>query len=270
MSAPGSGPVGPEPETQTTGFGEMPFTDHLEELRRCVVKTFAAIFVAGVLAFFWADQLFRMLTFPLRESFTHMEPIGTGLAEGFLVKIKVAIFMGIVVSLPYTFYQLWRFIAPGLHTHERQVALPFVFFSTVFFLTGASFCFFVVFPFAFEFFEAEYLSIGVKPQIRIAEYLSFCLEMLLVFGVTFELPILAYFLARLDLLTHHFLVKHLRIAVVLIFIVAAILTPPDVATQVLLAIPLLILYGLCIAVVRYVEKSKEAAKTGNKKHTTTS
>ena len=230
---------------------EMPFTHHLAELRQRLSRALLGMCVATIITYNWSELLFAMLTGPIRDSFTDFELIGTGPSEAFVCKLKVSIAAGILISAPYSFYQLWLFILPGLHENERRFAVPFILGSTLFFLLGTGFCFYVVLPFAFQFFSEEFVSIGVRPNIRIGEYLGFVMKMCLVFGVVFELPILSYFLARMKMLTHTFLLKNLRYAIVIIFIVAAILTPPDVVTQCLLAVPLVIIYGMCIAVAYY-------------------
>jgi sec-independent protein translocase protein TatC len=141
------------------------------------------------------------------------------------------------------------FVAPGLYDTEKRYARPFVFFATIFFVLGAGFCYVVVFPVGYRFFLAEYATIGVSPSIRISEYLSFTARMLLAFGLTFELPVITFFLARLGLVTHRTMLGYFRYAVLAIVIVAAVLTPgPDVASQMLMAGPLLVLYVLSIGV----------------------
>lgn len=235
---------------------EMPLAAHLEELRGRLGRSIAAIFVLSLICFGFADALFDFFTGPLRENFTEPQLIGTGVADAFIVKLKVALICGIIVSAPYCFYEAWRFIAPGLHQQERSMALPFVAASSFFFFIGIAFCFFVVLPFAFQFFESQFVSIGVAPAIRIGEYLTFVTKLLLVFGIIFELPVATYFLARLELISSKFLIEKARVSVVGIFVVAAILTPPDVLTQILLAIPLLILYALCIWVAQRVERGR--------------
>jgi sec-independent protein translocase protein TatC len=150
------------------------------------------------------------------------------------------------------------FVAPGLYDQEKRYARPFVFFATIFFILGAAFCYYVVFPVGYRFFIEEYLTIGVSPSIRISEYLSFTARMLLAFGVTFELPVVTFFLARVGLVTHHTMLRYLRYAVLFIFIIAAVLTPgPDIASQLLMAGPLLVLYGLSIGVAYVFAKPRE-------------
>jgi sec-independent protein translocase protein TatC len=182
------------------------------------------------------------------------ELVGLGPAEAFIVKLKVALVSGIVLASPVIFFQVWTFISPGLHENEQKLALPFVAISTFSFLTGILFCFFVILPFAFSFFLGEFQSINVEPTIRIGEYLGFVLKLLLVFGSVFNLPVVSWFLAKLGILTPEWLVKNGRYAILGIFIVAAILTPPDIATQLLLAGPLIVLYGICIQVTKIANK----------------
>lgn len=237
-----------------TGAAEMPFLDHLGELRRRLISVLLGVGSGTVLCFIWADDLFVLLTLPIRGSFAQLQLIGTGPADAFLIKLQISCVGGIFCSLPWSCYQLWRFVSPGLHEHERRLAVPFVLFSSAFFLGGAGFCFTVVLPLALRFFSAEYASIDLAPQIRIAEYLSFTLRLLLVFGVMFELPVLSYLLARLKLISSQLLRRQYRMAVLFVFVLAGILTPPDVVSQLLLAGPLLALYGLCILVCRYVER----------------
>lgn len=244
--------------------GEMPLTGHLEELRNRLVRAVIAVFVLSVVCFMFSEQLFAFLTEPLRANFEKPQLIGTGVAEGFIVKLKVALVGGIIFAAPYCFLEAWRFISPGLYEDERSLAFPFVAASSFFFFVGISFCFFVVLPFAFQFFESQFLSIEVTPTIRIGEYLSFVTKLLLVFGVVFELPVGTFFLARLGLISSKFLIEKAQVSVVGIFIVAAILTPPDVATQVLLALPLIFLYGLCIMIARAVERPKESDQSKSK------
>ncbi len=245
------------PETQR----EMPFLDHLDELRVRLTRIVLGILAGTLVSFLWSNWLFAGLTAPIRENFEQMQLIGTGPADAFIVKIVVALFSGFLISAPHTFYQLWNFIVPALHEHERRLAFPFVAATTLCFAVGVSFCFFVVFPFAFQFFSKEFLSIGLSPQIRISEYLSFVLKLILIFGCMFEMPVLIFLLGRLGIIRHEQLRNNLRLAIVVIFIIAAIVTPPDVITQLLLAVPLCFLYWACIFVCRYAEGLRVAPST---------
>jgi sec-independent protein translocase protein TatC len=245
----------------------MPLTAHLEELRTRIVRALLATVVGAGFAWMGIERLVAFLLAPLAQ----LRPgesliIGTGVTEAFFTKLKVALIAGLFVASPVVFYQLWRFVAPGLYEREKRVALPFSIAASTFFFGGAAFCYWLVFPVAFEFFLREFVSIGVAAQIRISEYLTFASRMLLAFGITFELPVATFFLARVGLVTHRTLIQWWRYAVVAIFVVAAVLTPgPDVASQMLMATPLLVLYVLSIGVAyvcaRPAATSDESAVT---------
>lgn len=227
----------------------MPLLGHLEELRWRVVKSFLAVAVAFVPTYAFVTTLFTFLMQPLQHLPDPPPIIGLAPAEAFFAKLKVAFISAIFAASPVVFYQLWQFVAPGLYQHEKRYVIPFVLFATVFFLLGAGFCYQVVLPVAYGFFLEEYKTIGVQATLRISEYFSFTTRMLLAFGVTFELPVLSFFFARVGLITHRTLLDFFRYSVVVIFILAAVLTPgPDVASQLLLAGPLLLLYIVSIGV----------------------
>ena len=228
----------------------MPLTAHLEELRTRIIRALLAVAVGFALCYGFAEREVAWLLAPL----TAIRPdqalvIGTGVTDAFFTKLKVAFVAGIFVGSPAVFYQAWQFVAPGLYKRERRVALPFSIAATFFFVAGAAFCYYLVFPVAFRFFLEEFTSVGISPQIRVSEYLTFTSRMLLAFGVTFELPVATFFLARVGLITHRTMIGAARYAIVAIFIVAAVLTPgPDVASQLLMATPLLVLYALSIGI----------------------
>jgi len=244
---------------------KMPLTAHLEELRWRLIKALAAISVAFCGCYAFAELLFDFLTRPLLalnlgegtgSDVVHL--IGTGVVEAFFTKMKVSFIAAIFVASPIILYQLWQFIAPGLYDTEKRYARPFVFFGTFFFLCGAWFCYALVLPVGYRFFIEQYGSIRVSPEIRISEYLSFTSRMLLAFGATFEMPVVTFFLARLGVVTHTAMLSYLRYAILVIVIVAAILTPgPDVASQLLMAAPLLVLYGLSIGVAYVFGKARQ-------------
>jgi len=229
---------------------KMPLTEHLEELRWRIIRALLAICIGGIGCYSVSDFLFEILIRPLAAFRSDsVQIIGTGVTEAFFTKLKVSAIGGIFVASPVIFYQSWRFIAPGLYEHEKRYVIPFVISATFFFIFGAVFCYEAVFPVSYAFFLDQYKTIGISPAIRISEYLSFTARMLLAFGVTFELPVITFFLARLGAVTHRTMIGYLRYAILIIFIVAAVLTPgPDVASQLLLAAPLLVLYGLSIGV----------------------
>jgi sec-independent protein translocase protein TatC len=236
-------PAGPKDEAK------MPLMDHLRELRVRLIRAMIAIAVGFALAYLFVDQLFALLTWPIREvSHGHVMLIGTGVGEAFFTKIKVALVAGLFVASPAVMYEIWKFVAPGLYETERRLAPGFVISATAFFLLGGYFCWAVVFKIGYAFFLSQYASIGVTPTIRITEYLSFSSKLLFAFALTFEMPIFAFFFTRIGLIDYRMLLKQFRYAVLAIFVVAAALTPPDMISQFLLAIPLLLLYGVSIGV----------------------
>lgn len=234
----------------------MPFTTHLEELRSRLIKSLLAVAAAFFVCYALAETIFSVLTAPLLKlKVPDLTLIGTGVPEAFFTKIKVAFIASVFLSLPVILWQTWQFIAPGLYEHEKRYARTFVLFGTLFFLLGAWFCYEVIFRVGYGLFLSRYRDIDVRPAIRIGEYLSFSSRLLLAFGVIFELPVFAYFLSRIGLIDHRFLIRQFRSAIVLIFLLAAILTPPDLVSQVLLALPLTLLYGVSIGVA-YVARQK--------------
>jgi sec-independent protein translocase protein TatC len=227
----------------------MSLTDHLAELRTRLIRALIATIGGFAVAYFWASELVAFLLRPLRDQGLEVDVIGTGVTDAFFTKLKVAAIAGIFIASPVIFFQAWRFVSPGLYSREKRVAVPFSIAASCFFVAGAAFCYALVFPVAFHFFLEQFQSIALGPQIRISEYLTFASRMLLAFGVTFELPVASFFLARVGLITHRTLLDGARYAIVVIFVVAAVLTPgPDIASQLLMAAPLLLLYGLSILV----------------------
>jgi sec-independent protein translocase protein TatC len=239
----------------------MPLTAHLEELRARLIKSILAVCVGFALTYNWAELVFEFITYPLRQlNVEEATFIGTGLAEAFYTKLKVSVFAGIFLASPVILYQVWRFVAPGLYIQERRYAVGFVTAGTVCFFVGAAFCYRVIFTVGYAFFLGEYRSMGIDPTLRISEYISFSARLLLAFGCTFELPVLTFFLARLGVVTHEHLIRSWRMAIVGIFVVAAILTPADVASQLLMAAPLLLLYGISIGVAYMVHRTPAVAE----------
>src|SRR6266436_2970525 len=227
----------------------MSLIAHLQELRTRLIRAFIAIGLGFAVAYLVADPLFRILTWPIREvSGGKVLLIGTGVGEAFFTKIKVALIAGLFIASPAVFYEIWKFVAPGLYETERRMAKPFVFFATFFFALGGYFCWAVVFKIGYAFFLGQYASIGVTPTIRISEYLAFSSKLLLAFALTFEMPIFAFFLTKLGLVDYKMMIGYIRYAILAIFIVSAALTPPDMISQFLLAIPLLALYALSVGV----------------------
>jgi sec-independent protein translocase protein TatC len=239
-----SAPIEATPEQ-----ARMSLIEHLQELRTRLIRAFIAIGVGFIVAYAIADPLFHMLTWPIREvSGGKIMLIGTGIGEAFYTKIKVALIAGLFIASPAVFYEIWKFVAPGLYETERRMAKPFVFFATVFFVLGGYFCWAVVFKLGYRFFLDQYATIGVTPTIRISEYLAFSAKLLLAFAVTFEMPIFAFFFTKLGMIDYKMMFGYWRYALVGIFVVSGILTPPDMISMLLLAIPLTMLYVISVGV----------------------
>jgi sec-independent protein translocase protein TatC len=256
----------PTGDSASSGFAAaMPLLDHLRELRKRLIHCVIAILAGFIIAYFGADRLFQLLIWPLHQAFRSagLEGkamlIGTGVGEAFFTKLKVALIAGLFIASPVVFLEIWKFIAPGLYASERRLALPFVIFATIFFLSGGYFCWAVVFRIGYAFFLRQYVSIGVTPTLRISEYLAFSAKLLLAFALTFEMPIFAFFLTRLGVLDYRMMLDYFRYAVLAIFVVAVALTPPDMISPFLLAIPLLALYGLSVAVSYFFRKPAATA-----------
>ena len=242
------------PATPEARYDEarMPLLAHLQELRIRLIRAFIAVGLGFAVAYAFADPIFNALTRPfLAVAGGNAMLVGTGVVEAFITKIKVAMIAGLFIASPAVFYELWRFISPGLYESEKRNARPFVLTTTACFLAGGYFCYAVIMPVGYGFFLGEYESINVTPTIRISEYLSFASRMILAFGLTFEMPVLAYFLTRLGVIDHTMLRRHWRWIVVGIAVAAAAFTPPDAVSMMLLGVPLMALYGLSFAVTYF-------------------
>lgn len=239
----------------------MSILGHLNELRRRLFRI-VIIVVLGFVAFYGvSEQLYAFLSAPLQACMPEgSKLIYTSPQGAFFTYMKVALVASLFGTSPFSFYQLWAFIAPGLYREEKRAVLPLAFFSSIFFLAGAAFCFFLVFPIAFQFFMG-FATDTIVPMISVEEYLSFALKLLLAFGLVFEMPLFAYFLSRFGILTPDLMRRSRRYAILAIFIVAAILTPPDVFSQCLMALPMLVLYEVSIYVSAMAYKKKEDKKS---------
>ena len=225
--------------------GGMPFLEHVEELRRRILKSLLAVVVTSGLALYFSDELIKFIKIPLGDTPLHnMQVTGT-----FVAYLKISLIAGVVGALPIVFYQMWAFAAPGLLHKEKSVILPSVAISTILFLVGAGFCFVVMLPISLAYLIGFSGDLIIN-YITIDSYISFAGLLLLAHGFAFQLPIIAYGLGRLGLISSRFLARGRRYAIVLILIVAGIITPPDVFTQVLLAVPIYMLYEISIIVVR--------------------
>ena len=223
---------------------------HIADLRKRLTISTITVVVMFFACFSFYEPILEWMMAPVK----HALPVGTSMIaveiqETFFTAMKVAFFAGFIISLPVIFWQLWLFLAPGLYDHEKKLVVPFVFFATLMFLLGASFAYYIVVPVGFDFLIAFGNSVvSVLPSI--GKYVGFFTKLLTGFGIAFELPVITFFLAKIGLVNDQMLKDFFRYAVVLIFIVAAVLTPPDVISQVLMAAPLLILYGVSIYIAK--------------------
>jgi sec-independent protein translocase protein TatC len=235
---------------------KLPFTAHLEELRKRLIVCFIAVGLGFVISYGFKEYLFQILVHPLVKA---MQPgdslIFTGLPEAFFTYLKVAFLAGLMLAAPVIIYEFWIFVAPGLYDKEKRLMLPIVFLSTFFFIGGALFGYFFVFPWGFKFFLG-FASDTIRPMPSMKEYLGFSATLLLAFGLVFELPLVITFLARLGVVSVDFLKKNRKYAILIFFVGAAILTPPDVVTQIMMALPLMLLYEISIIGARIFGKKK--------------
>lgn len=228
------------------GQAEMPITGHLLELRGRLVKSVLFLLFFCGIAFYFSDQIFFWFKRPLNAELIFLSP-----AEAFWSDLKISLFAGFLGAFPVILYEVWQFISPGLLPKERGYFLPFLILGSLFFFLGVAFCYFVALPLALDFLIDYGRRSGIKPQISVSMYIDFNLKFLLAFGLIFELPLLMILFSRMGFLTPAFLVKNRKYAVLAAFIVSALLTPtPDIFNQMVMAIPLMILYEVGIIAVR--------------------
>lgn len=248
----------------------MPLIDHLIELRRRLFHSLIAFLITFLICFYFANPIFDFLVEPLAALWEGEEErrlIYTALHEKFFTNIKVAFFAALFFSFPLVASQIWLFVAPGLYRNEKMAFLPFLVATPVLFLLGAAMVYYIVMPVAWQFF-ASFQQFGAEGALpiellpKVGEYLSLVMRLIFAFGISFELPVLITLLARVGLATSDGLKSKRRYAIVLAFVAAAILTPPDPLSQISLAVPIVVLYEISILCARMVEKKyeKEAAK----------
>jgi len=245
--------------------GKAPFTAHLDELRKRLITCFIAVGVGFAICYGFKEKLFQILVQPLlRVMKTDETLIFTGLPEAFFTYLKVALLSGLMLAAPIIIYQFWMFVAPGLYQREKRLMLPIVFLSTFFFVGGSLFGYFIVFPWGFKFFLG-FANEHIRALPSMKEYLGFTAKLLLAFGLVFELPLVITFLAKLGLVSVDFLKKNRKYALLLFFAGAAILTPPDVVTQIMMALPLMVLYEISIVGARIFGRHKVKPKAESAK-----
>ncbi len=239
---------------------KQPFMSHLEELRKRLINCAISVGLGFIICYLFKEELFKILMLPLKNQMPEGDRvIFTNLPEMFFTYIKTAFVGGIVISSPFIFHQLWLFIAPGLYQHEKRYLIPFVLSSSLLFVSGTLFAYFVVFPFGFKFFLG-FANDYIQALPSVKQYFSFSIKLLLAFGLIFQLPVVVFFISKMGLLGPDTLKRNRKYALLLIFVIAAILTPPDVITQFMMAGPLLILYEISIWVSAIASKGKAKDK----------
>ncbi|MBS0353297.1 MAG: twin-arginine translocase subunit TatC [Proteobacteria bacterium] len=238
---------------------EDSFISHLIELRDRLLRCVVALVVVFACLMPWAGDIYDVLAHPMMQALPEgTRMIATGVVTPFFVPMKVTLMVAFVIALPFLLYQAWAFIAPGLYAHEKRLALPLVIGSTVLFVAGMAFCYFFVFGTVFKFI-ATFAPKSITPAPDIEQYLSFVMSMFLAFGITFEVPIFVIILTKMGVVDVAKLKEARPYVIVGAFIVAAVVTPPDVVSQLMLAIPMCLLYELGIFLARFVSKGRVEA-----------
>ena len=241
------------------------FTSHFVELRARLLKSIIFIFFVFIISYIFAEHIYNFLVEPyanaVKDDKTSRRLIFTALHETFITYLKVAFFAAIFIGSPIILIQIYKFIAPGLYKNEKKAILPYLIFTPILFLLGGLLVYYLVMPLAIKFFlsfetSGSSTSLPIQLEAKVNEYLSLIMRLIFAFGISFQLPILLNLLARIGVVNSNYLKKTRRYIIVIIFTVAAILTPPDPITQIGLAIPLLLLYELSIITVKFTEKKK--------------
>ncbi len=240
----------------------MPLTEHLRELRARIIKSIVALLVGAGISFYFSDKIFEILKLPVNKSYPQVELITLSPTEPLFILLKITFIAGLIISSPVILYQIWRFVEPGLYAHEKKLFIPLLTFSIILFISGACFAYFAVLPVALKFLIGiGFSQLNATPFLSVGMYVGFVLKMILGFGIAFEMPIVIYMLQRAGLVTEQQLKKFRRYFIVIAFVIGALIAP-DVATQVLMAIPLIILYEISILLGKMATKKNEKADNG--------
>ena len=244
------------------------FVEHLTELRSRLVKSIIYLFIFFIVCYFFAENIYGFLLAPYAEAVKDDEVgrrmIFTALQETFITYLKVAFFAAMFIASPIILTQIWKFVAPGLYKNEKKALLPYLIATPVLFLLGGMLVYYLIMPLAIKFFlsfetSAHLSNLPIQLEAKVNEYLSLIMRLIFAFGISFQLPVLLSLLARVGFINSQYLKKRRKYVIIIIFTVAAVLTPPDPITQIGLGIPLLILYELSILSVRFIEKKKNNA-----------
>jgi sec-independent protein translocase protein TatC len=242
---------------------EMSLFDHLNELRGRLIFSILSILAVFAIAMVFSTELIQFINVPLAKALPdNMKTLHfTGPMDVFIAQIKVGGMCAIIFACPVWVFQLWQFVAPALHKHERIYAIPFVLASILLFFTGIGFSFFVVIPMALKFLITLGTEAGATPIITINDYISVLTVLVIGFGVVFQMPILLVLLAVLELITLEFLIQYRKMMLILILVMAAVLTPPDPLSQMAMALPMYVMYELSIILIRLIEKGRKIPET---------
>lgn len=241
---------------------KQPFLSHLKELRDRILVCIIAIGIAFILTYYFKEKIFAFLMEPFIKVMPEKSSfIFTGVTEAFITYFKISVVAALFVVAPVILYEFWMFVSPGLYEKEKRYVYPFIFFGSLCFICGALFCYYLVMPFMYRFF-VSYAAEFIIPMPDLKSYMSLTLKMLIMFGLLFELPLVAFYLARTGIIRYRMLVNKRRYAILAAVIVSAIITPPDISSQLLVAIPLWGLYELSIVIVKiFGKKEKVDEKT---------
>ena len=244
------------------------FVGHLTELRSRLIKSIIYLSIFFIISYIFSENIYNFLVSPYAEAVKNDDVsrrmIFTALHETFIVYLKVAFFASLFISSPLILIQIWKFVAPGLYKNEKKALLPYLVATPLLFLLGGGLVYYLIMPLAIKFFltfetSAQFGHLPIQLEAKVNEYLSLIMRLIFAFGLSFQLPVLLSLLARVGFIDSQYLKKRRKYVIVIIFAVAAILTPPDPITQIGLGIPLLILYELSILSVRLIEKKKDNA-----------
>jgi len=248
---------------EETEENKIPLIEHLRELRRRVVISALAFFIATILCYLLSGDIYRFLAAPLAESYgvENGRLIYTGLTEAFLTYIRLSIFAGFVISFPIIAWQAYAFIAPGLYKKEKKVILPFIMAAPVLFIMGSALAYYFIFPMAWKFFMSFQSAGGegvmaIQLEARVSEYLSLATSLIIAFGLAFQMPLVLLLLAYAGFVTSSGMSKKRKYAIIGIFTLAAVITPPDIISQIGLALPMILLYECSIYGCKLIEKGK--------------
>ena len=242
---------------------EMTLIDHITELRKSLLRSFIYIIIVFIICFYFADQLFAFLAFPLVNLMDVENGQGfiyTALQEAFLTELKIAFFFALFFSFPLVAMQIWKFIAPGLYKKEKKAFLPFLIATPILFFAGGSIVYYLISPVAWKFFlsyqNLNSSGIPIRLEAKMGEYLSLMMRFIFAFGLAFQLPVVLGLLTKANIVTHQALKKFRKYAIVIAFLSAAFLTPPDPFSQISLALPIIILYEISIFIAKMIQNKE--------------